>query len=62
MSHHASQEEVQGVVDTIKEMGYEAAPIPGKQRTAVGLIGNDGQVDGSHIEGLPGVAQVLYVS
>jgi 3-deoxy-7-phosphoheptulonate synthase len=28
----------------------------------VGLIGNDGQVDGSHIAGMPGVAQVLYVS
>jgi 3-deoxy-7-phosphoheptulonate synthase len=43
-------------------MGYQPVPMPGQQRTAVGLSGNDGQVDGSHIEGMPGVAQVIYVS
>ena len=62
MAHNASPEEVQGVVDTIREMGYEAAPIPGKQRTAVGLIGNDGNVDASRLEALPGVLQVIHVS
>jgi 3-deoxy-7-phosphoheptulonate synthase len=36
--------------------------MPGAQRTAVGLVGNDRQVDGSHILGMPGVAQVLNVS
>ncbi len=36
--------------------------MPGEQRTAVGLIGNDGPVDDSNVVGLPGVAQVLHVS
>jgi 3-deoxy-7-phosphoheptulonate synthase len=43
-------------------MGYEARPIPGKQRTAIGLIGNDGKVDGGALEALPNVQQVIHVT
>ena len=62
MAHNASPAEIDGVVDTIRAMGYEAAPIPGKQRTAVGLIGNDGNVDAGQLEALPGVLQIIHVS
>jgi 3-deoxy-7-phosphoheptulonate synthase len=62
MSHNATPAEVERVVDTIRTMGYEAAPIPGKQRTAVGLIGNDGRVDASRLEQLSGVMQVIHVT
>lgn len=62
MSHNASPEDIRGVVDMIRELGYEAAPIPGKQRTAVGLVGNDGKVDAGRIEALPGVLQIIHVS
>jgi 3-deoxy-7-phosphoheptulonate synthase len=62
MSHSATPAEVQRVVDVIEEMGYSAKPMPGSQRTAIGLVGNDGKVDGSRLEGLPGVLQVLHVS
>ncbi|MFL5580008.1 MAG: 3-deoxy-7-phosphoheptulonate synthase [Gemmatimonadaceae bacterium] len=62
MQHGASAQDVERVVRTIEEMGYEARPMPGAQRTAVGLVGNDGRVDSSRIEALPGVAQVIHVS
>jgi 3-deoxy-7-phosphoheptulonate synthase len=62
MSHSATPEQIQEVVDTIREMGYEAAPIPGKQRTAVGLIGNDGKVDASRLAALGGVLEIIHVS
>jgi 3-deoxy-7-phosphoheptulonate synthase len=62
MQHDATQEQVERVVQTIEDMGYQARPMPGAQRTAVGLVGNDGRVDGSQIEALPGVAQVIHVS
>jgi 3-deoxy-7-phosphoheptulonate synthase len=62
MQHGASQSEVDRVVKTIEEMGYQARAMPGAQRTAVGLVGNDGRVDSSRIEALPGVAQVIHVS
>src|SRR3979411_111839 len=62
MQHDASAKDVDRVVSIIKEMGYEARPMPGAQRTAVGLVGNDGRVDSSRIESLPGVAQVIHVT
>jgi 3-deoxy-7-phosphoheptulonate synthase len=36
--------------------------MPGAQRTAVGLVGNDGRVDDSLVIELPGVARVIHVS
>ncbi len=62
MAHNATPEQIDGVVETIRALGYEAAPIPGRQRTAVGLVGNDGKVDSSRLEALPGVLQVIHVS
>ncbi|GAC1658697.1 MAG: 3-deoxy-7-phosphoheptulonate synthase [Gemmatimonadaceae bacterium] len=62
MQHGATDQEVARVVATIEEMGYQALPMPGAQRTAIGLVGNDGRVDSSRIEALGGVAQVIHVS
>ena len=62
MKHKASKEEIDAVVETIQEMGYGARPIPGEQRTAVGLIGNDGAVDSGRILGLSGVLEVIPVT
>ena len=62
MRHGASDEEVRRVCDVIVEMGYQARPMPGRQRTTVGLVGNDGRVDGSRIEALSGVQEVIHVS
>lgn len=62
MKHNASEDHVSDVVRTIKEMGYDARPIPGGQRTAVGLIGNDGRVDAARLLGLDGVREVIPVT
>jgi 3-deoxy-7-phosphoheptulonate synthase len=62
MSHDASEHDIERVVDTIRDMGYDARPIPGKQRTAVGLIGNDGRVDSGRLEALANVLQVIHVT
>src|SRR5204863_2429230 len=50
------------VIAVIEELGCKARPMPGAQRTAVGLVGNDGRVDASRLEGLPGVQDVIHVS
>jgi 3-deoxy-7-phosphoheptulonate synthase len=62
MRHGAADEEVERVVATIEEMGYQARPMPGKQRTSVGLVGNDGRVDGSRLAALPGVQEIIHVT
>src|SRR5258705_10941570 len=62
MQHDATAKDVERVVSIIQEMGYGARPMPGAHRTAVGLVGNDGRVDASRLEALPGVAQIIHVS
>ncbi len=62
MERGASQEHVDRVVSTIEELGYEARPMPGAQRTAVGLVGNDGRVDASRLAALPGVREIIHVT
>jgi 3-deoxy-7-phosphoheptulonate synthase len=62
MKHGATAAEIDAVVSVIEEMGYEARPMPGAQRTAVGLVGNDGRVDSSRIGALSGVAQIIHVT
>src|SRR5918997_6860630 len=62
MQSGATDADIEAGCEAIRAMGYQPVPMPGAQRTAVGLVGNDRQVDGSHIAGMPGVAQVLNVS
>ncbi len=62
MKQSATDAEIDRVAETIRDMGYDARPIPGRQRTAIGLIGNDGRVDSGRLEGLSGVLEVIVVS
>ena len=62
MRHGATSAEVTRVIEIVEEMGYSARPMPGAQRTAVGIVGNDGRVDASRLEALSGVAQVIHVT
>ncbi len=62
MKHNASDDDIDAVVEAIKDMGYDARPIPGGQRTAVGLIGNDGRVDTASLEGMAGVLECIPVT
>jgi 3-deoxy-7-phosphoheptulonate synthase len=62
MQTDATEAQIARVVEIITEMGYEGRPMPGAQRTTVGLVGNDGRVDGSRLESLDGVAEIIHVS
>jgi 3-deoxy-7-phosphoheptulonate synthase len=62
MRHGADDDEIRQVVTTIEEMGYQARPMPGRQRVSIGLVGNDGRVDGSRLAALPGVAEIIHVT
>ena len=62
MKHGATSAEIDRVVEIIEEMGYSARPMPGAQRTAVGIVGNDGRINASRLQALAGVAQVIHVT
>ena len=62
MKNNASAEQIQVVVGVVKEMGYDATPIPGGQRTAIGIIGNDGGISSDRLAGLEGVLELIPVT
>ncbi len=62
MKRGATTREVEAVVRVIVEMGYDAQPVSGAQRTVVAIVGNDGRVDGTRIHALPGVAELIHVT
>ena len=62
MAHDATPEQVDRVCNEIRAMGFKPHPMPGANRTAIGITGNPGPVDGGPIEMLPGVAQCIRVT
>ncbi len=62
MKPQASEEEIRGVCQKIEAMGYRPHPIPGAQRTAIGITGNRGPLEPAEFEALPGVAEAIPVS
>ncbi len=62
MKAQATPEEIQAVCDHIEMLGFRAHALPGAQRTAIGITGNQGEVDRGNIEALSGVAEVIRVS
>lgn len=62
MKADATDHQIATVVRVIEELGYRPHPMPGATRTAIGITGNQGSVDPSHFETLPGVAEAIRVS
>lgn len=62
MEAHASQTDIDHVCEVVAQMGFEARTMPGEQRTAIGIVGNRGSVEGNRFRGLPGVKEAIAVS
>ena len=62
MKAQATPEQIQAVCEYIEHLGFRAHPLPGAQRTAIGITGNQGEVDRGNLEELSGVAEVIRVS
>ena len=62
MKAQATPEEIRAVCEHIEQLGFRPHPLPGAQRTAIGITGNQGEVDRGNLEELAGVAEVIRVS
>ncbi|MBN1190630.1 MAG: 3-deoxy-7-phosphoheptulonate synthase [Dehalococcoidales bacterium] len=62
MKNDASGEQVQAVIRHVESLGYRGIPIPGAQRTAVCIVGNQGFVEDSQLLSLEGVKETLRVT
>ena len=62
MKPDATTENIERVLETIEKLGYKPHTLPGANRTAIGITGNDGSVDPAHFENMPGVADAIRVT
>ena len=62
MNAHAGRGEIDNVVRVVESLGFRAHVMPGATRTAIGVTGNQGAVDLSRFENLPGVAEAIRVT
>jgi len=50
------------VCNRIESLGYRAHAMPGATRTAIGITGNQGEVEQGTLDDMPGVQEVIRVS
>jgi len=62
MKADATEQDVAEVVRVITELGLRAHPLPGANRTAIGITGNNGAVEATRFETLSGVAEAIRVT
>jgi len=62
MEINASKGAIDNICKLIEEMGLTAHPMPGAQRTAIGVTGNKSQVDSDRIMTQPGVKEIIHVT
>ena len=62
MKNDATESQVQAIIREIENMGYRGVPMPGAQRTAVCIVGNQGPVDDSRLLVLEGVKETIRVT
>jgi 3-deoxy-7-phosphoheptulonate synthase len=62
MNASAGKGEIDNVIRVVESLGFRAHAMPGANRTAIGITGNQGAVDLSHFENLPGVAEAIRVT
>ncbi|MDY6988404.1 MAG: 3-deoxy-7-phosphoheptulonate synthase [Thermodesulfobacteriota bacterium] len=62
MNQQATQEEIDAVIAAIEAKGCMARPIPGGERTAIGILRNKGAMDPSFFLAMPGVKDAIPVT
>jgi 3-deoxy-7-phosphoheptulonate synthase len=62
MKPSATARDIDTVARVVEAIGLRAHSMPGATRTAIGITGNQGPIDGRRFENLPGVADVIRVT
>jgi len=62
MRAQATEDDVRAVCQKVEALGYRAHPMPGAQRTAIGITGNPGELESGTFDDMAGVQEVIRVS
>jgi 3-deoxy-7-phosphoheptulonate synthase len=62
MNRKATDKDIERVKKTIITMGLKPVAIPGAERTAIGVVGNQGWIDDTPLQGLKGIKEIIHVT
>jgi len=62
MEKGVTEREIRAVIERIERLGFKANPIPGAERVAIGITGNQAPLDGEEFEAMPGVKEAIRVT
>src|SRR5262249_61095696 len=62
MDKGVTDREIRAVIEKIEGMGFKANPVPGAQRIAIGITGNQNPLDPEEFESMPGVKEAIRVT
>ena len=62
MEHSATQQQIDTVIQAVKRLGFAPQPIPGENRVAIGVLGNQGYVNEEPFRDLPGIQELIHVT
>ena len=62
LNHTASAKDVANIKKIITKMGLKPVAIPGAERTAIGVIGNQGWVDDTALKGNKAIMEIIHVT
>jgi len=62
MHQSATDKDIERIKGTIVKMGLKPVAIPGAERTAIGIIGNQGWIDDAPLRGQKGILEIIHVT
>jgi 3-deoxy-7-phosphoheptulonate synthase len=62
LHHWAVDKDVERIKKTITSLGLKPVAIPGAERTAIGVIGNQGWVDDSPLRAIRSIMEIIHVT
>lgn len=62
MHHKASRADIRKVDKAIREMNLKSVVMPGAERTAIGILGNEGWVDEAPFANIDGILEIIHVT
>lgn len=62
MHHSATDRDIEKVKKTISGMGLRPVAIPGAERTAIGVVGNQGWIDDTRLRDIKGILEIIHVT
>jgi len=62
LHHSATAKDVDAIKKTIIKMGFKPVAIPGAERTAIGVIGNQGWVDDTALRDIKAIQEIIHVT